>query len=212
MSNQSIEATKKGFEASFRENDFYNKQTQDDKHLRDILAFIDIKPGMKVLDLGCGSGYLTFPMAEYYPQVDVIGLDIVTNTLKKNQERKAAMGLTNLEFVDYDGESFPFSEDCFDLVVSRYALHHFPIINDSMREIARVLKKGGRLLISDPRPNACDVTRFVDDYMQLKKDTAFGYEEVLAKHDKEIIQSYDLTETEGEIWVTEGVNNLLFKM
>lgn len=249
MSNQSIEATKKGFEASFMENDFYNKQTQDDKHLRDILAFIDIKPGMKVLDLGCGSGYLTFPMAEYYPQVDVIGLDIVTNTLKKNQERKAAMGLTNLEFVDYDGESFPFSEDCFDLVVSRYALHHFPKINDSMREIARVLKKGGRLLISDPRPNACDVTRFVDDYMQLKKDghikfytkeewieicgecglqlvrsfdseirfpkkkdTAFGYEEVLAKHDKEIIQSYDLTETEDEIWVTEGVNNLLFKM
>lgn len=153
MINKSIEATKKGFEASFMENDYYNKQTQDDKHLRDILAFIDIKPGMKVLDLGCGSGYLTFPMAEYNPQVTIVGLDIVTNTLKKNQEKKTTIGLHNV--------------DCsFDSDI------RFP----------------------------------------KKKDTAFGYEEVLAKHDREIIKSYDLTETEDEIWVTEEVNNLLFKM
>ena len=54
----SIEATRNGFEASFKEAEFYNKQTQDESHLRDILNFIQIKPQMKVLDLGCGSGYL----------------------------------------------------------------------------------------------------------------------------------------------------------
>lgn len=59
----SIEATRAGFEASFGEADFYNKQTQDEKHLNDILAAIKIKPGMKILDLGCGSGYLPFPIA-----------------------------------------------------------------------------------------------------------------------------------------------------
>ena len=102
--------------------------------------------------------------------------------------------------------------------------------------------------ISDPRPNDCDTTRFVDDYMQLKKDchikfytkaewkeicgrfnlnlieefdskirfpkkksTAKGFDDVLAKHDKSIVESYKLTQTEDEIWVTEQVNNLLFE-
>lgn len=56
----SIEATKNSFEESFKETIFYNKQTQDESHLRDILKFFQITPKMKVLDLGCGSGYLTF--------------------------------------------------------------------------------------------------------------------------------------------------------
>lgn len=246
--NESIEATKKGFEASFAESEYYNKQTKDEKHLNDILAAIEIKPGMKILDLGCGSGYLTFPIAEKNSEAYITGLDIVTNTLKNNQEKRDKMGLDNLDFVEYDGETFPFASDTFDLVVSRYALHHFPQIERSMSEIARVLKVGGNLFISDPRPNDCDTTRFVDDYMQLKKDghikfytkeewiqicrdcgleletsfdsairfpkkkdTAFGFSEVIARHDKAIIESYNLVVTDEEIWVTEQVNNLLFK-
>ena len=43
-----------------------------------------------------------------------------------------------------------------------------------------------------------------------KKSTAEGFEEVLARHEKSIIDSYRLTQTEDEIWVTEHVNNLLF--
>lgn len=53
MKKSWIESAKAGFEASFKEADFYNKQTQDDKHLKDILATINVKPGMKILDLGC---------------------------------------------------------------------------------------------------------------------------------------------------------------
>lgn len=248
IKNESIEATKKGFEASFAESEYYNKQTQDSKHLNDILSTINIKPGMKILDLGCGSGYLTFPIAERNPQSYITGLDIVTNTLKKNQDKKNALSLSNLDFIEYDGETFPFESDTFDLIISRYALHHFPQIENSMSEIARVLKTDGKLFISDPRPNDCDTTRFVDDYMQLKKDghvkfytknewvhickecgmelemsfdseirfpkkkdTAYGFAEVIARHDKVIIDSYDLVVADEEIWVTEQVNNLLFK-
>lgn len=244
----SIAAAKQGFEASFEEAQYYNKQTQDEKHLLAILEAIDVKPGMKILDLGCGSGYLTFPIAQKNERADVIGLDIVANTLKSNNEKREQQELTNLEFVAYDGIVYPFENNTFDLVVTRYALHHFPQIKNSMREIARVLKQGGRLFISDPRPNACDTSGFVNDYMQLKKDghikfyamdewvsickdcglrltaafdssirfpkkkdTAHGYEEVLARHDKSIIDSYELTETDEEIWITEQVNNLTFE-
>ena len=83
----SIEAARAGFEASFEEADFYNKQTQDEKHLKDILATINVKPGMKILDLGCGSGYLTFPIAERNENAYVAGLDIVTDTLERNTEK-----------------------------------------------------------------------------------------------------------------------------
>ena len=83
----SIEATRAGFEDSFEEADFYNKQTQDEKHLKDILATINVKPGMKILDLGCGSGYLPVPIAEMNENAHVIGLDIVTDTLERNTKK-----------------------------------------------------------------------------------------------------------------------------
>ena len=44
-----------------------------------------------------------------------------------------------------------------------------------------------------------------------KKDTALGYEEVLEKHNKAVIESYDLVETDTELYITERVNNFLFK-
>ena len=59
----SIAETREEFEKSFAAGDFYNKQTQDSEHLERILSFIDVKKGMRILDLGTGSGYLSFPIS-----------------------------------------------------------------------------------------------------------------------------------------------------
>ena len=78
----SIEDTRKGFEESFATGwTFYNRQTQDTEHLEKILSFIGVKEGMKILDLGTGSGYLAFPIAKNNPGCEVIGLDIVSGAL-----------------------------------------------------------------------------------------------------------------------------------
>ena len=244
----SIEDTRKGFEESFASGEFYNRQTQDAEHLERILAFINVRDGMRILDLGCGSGYLTFPIAERNSHCEVTGLDSVCEAIDVNRSRANDMGLNNLAFVSYDGIDFPFEAGSFDLVVTRYALHHFPDIEHSIGEVSRVLKERGVLFISDPCPNDCDKDRFVDDYMRLKKDghikfytksewvdicfkyglhlsdgfeskirfpkkkdTAFGYEKVLQKHDKAVIESYDLVETDTELFITEWVNNILFE-
>lgn len=166
----SINDTRKGFEESFAAGKFYNRQTQDPDHLEKILGFVKISERMKILDLGTGSGYLLFPIAKGNPGCDVIGLDIVNDALEANRMRATAEGIKNLSFVSYDGIDFPFESDSFDLVVTRYALHHFPDIVHSIGEVSRVLKNGGMLFISDPCPNECDTDRFVDDYMRLKKD------------------------------------------
>ena len=166
----SIEAARTSFENCFKEGDFYNRQTRDEKHLEKILDTINVSDGMKILDLGCGSGYLTFAIAGRNGNVHVTGLDIVAETLKKNKSEANERGIKNLTFTAYDGLHFPFEDGFYDMVVTRYALHHFPEIKKSINEVSRVLKKGGRFFLSDPRPNECDATRFVDDYMQLKKD------------------------------------------
>ena len=63
----SIDDTRKSFEESFAVGDFDDRQTQDPAHLDRILGFVRIREGMKILDLGTGSGYLSFPMAESNP-------------------------------------------------------------------------------------------------------------------------------------------------
>jgi cyclopropane fatty-acyl-phospholipid synthase-like methyltransferase len=61
----SIEDTRKGFEESFASGEFYNRQTQDSDHMEKILRFVKIRGRMRILDLGCGSGYLAFMMANF---------------------------------------------------------------------------------------------------------------------------------------------------
>lgn len=243
----SIESTRRSFEQSFAAGSFYNRQTQDAEHLDKILSFVCFEKGMKILDLGTGSGYLAFRIARDNPECEVTGLDIVNEALEANTKRAHDDGIDNLTFVSYDGISFPFDDGLYDVVVTRYSLHHFPQIEQSIGEVSRVLKSGGRLFISDPRPNECDGERFVDDYMRLKKDghikfytkdewidicgrhglileggfdseirfpkkkdTATGWEKVLNEHSQDVISSYDLKETDTELYVTEQVNNLLF--
>lgn len=243
----SIMATKQGFENSFSSGDFYNKQTQDEQHLKNILDFLPINADMKILDLGTGSGYLSFPIAKKYSNISVIGLDIVEKALEVNRFRAKEEQIRNISFITYNGIEFPFSDSEFDMVISRYALHHFPDIQKSISEVSRVLKRGGFLFVSDPTPNANDTSRFVDGYMQLKKDghikfytkeewlqicgkyglqfkksfdstirfpkkkdTAYGFDKLLKKHDKEIVESYELEVMGNEIYITEQVNNILF--
>ena len=166
----SIQASKQGFEQSFAEGTFYNRQTQDTAHLEQILSFLPVQEGMRILDFGIGSGYLAFPIARKNPSAAVTGLDIVEKALEANRICAAQENIANLRCVSYDGTVFPFADGSFDLVISRYVLHHVPDIGHCISEISRVLKPGGLFFLSDPAPNAEDSEHFADRYMQLKPD------------------------------------------
>ena len=167
---ESIEKTRKGFEESFRLGSYYDRQTKDENHLELILNCIQVEQGMKILDLGTGSGYLAFSFAEKYKQSEVVGLDIVEKTLEVNRKKAELNEIVNLQFVSYEGITFPFEDNSFDIIITRYALHHFPTIKNTFMEINRVLKKEGLFFLSDPAPNEDDVERFVDEYMRMKND------------------------------------------
>lgn len=170
MNGDNIKLARMGFEESFAESSFYEKQTVDNDHLDLLINKVVINAGSTILDLGTGTGYISFPLAEKYSNSTVIGLDIVAETLKRNRKKANEKELNNLSFISYDGINFPFEESCMDMIITRYALHHFPDIKYSLREMFRILKPNGRLIISDPTPNSNDHSRFIDRFMQMKPD------------------------------------------
>lgn len=168
--DEKIKITKEKFEESFSEPKYYIRQTKDDKQLDLLLDLIDPQKNDVIVDLGTGTGYVAFALGERCNVSKVIGIDIVTDTLLRNKEIANEKNILNLEFIAYDGMKFPFSDNSIDCVVTRYALHHFPDIKNSFKEIYRVLKSRGKLIIADPTPNENDKNRFVDKFMQIKPD------------------------------------------
>jgi ubiquinone/menaquinone biosynthesis C-methylase UbiE len=101
----------------------------------------------RVLDVACGPGIVVEALAR--AAGEVVGCDITPEMLDKARDRCAAAGLTNVCFVPGRAEALPFEDASFDAVVSRSAVHHFPDPAAALREMARVVKPGGRVITVD---------------------------------------------------------------
>ncbi|MFA6416199.1 MAG: class I SAM-dependent methyltransferase [Candidatus Paceibacterota bacterium] len=109
-------------------------------HLKQYEAFLrHIKPGMRVLDAGCGEGVLSIMMAQKGAMV--VGCDLSVPNIENARQYAQSEGLSNIEFMVADLEKIPFADDSFDLVVSSHVLEHLPDFNQGLREIMRVTKK-----------------------------------------------------------------------
>lgn len=126
--------------------------------------------GKHYLDVGTGNGYVAFALAKQAPDIFVIGIDIVQKAIAANNQKAKSEQLHNLKFFDFNGANLPFDASKFFGIVSRYAFHHFPSPEWSVREMARVLEVGGFCVIADPIPNTQDETDFINSYMALKDD------------------------------------------
>lgn len=151
-------------------NEKYADIIRDDQHLSLLLSLVEGGKYSKILDIGTGTGYLAFPLAVKFPAASVCGIDIADTIVEKNNEMVKAKGITNLTFEGFDGVNYPFSEGKFDLIVTRYAFHHFPNVTDAIQQMNKLLVKGGKVLISDPMRNNEDSSGIIDSFMKVKKD------------------------------------------
>ncbi|MGL4649760.1 MAG: class I SAM-dependent methyltransferase, partial [Caldilineaceae bacterium] len=99
------------------------------------------------LDAGCGAGHTAVTLAPFVAHVTA--LDLSAPMLASAQALAAERGRANLTFQLGDVEQIPASDSSFDLVVSRYSAHHWPNPALALREFARVLRPGGRLVLGD---------------------------------------------------------------
>ena len=107
-----------------------------------------IRPGMKVLDLGCGDGTTALPAASR--GADVLGVDIAENLVAAGNARARAAGLTNLRFQEGDASDLrELEDDRFDLVISIFGAMFAPKPLDVAREMVRVTRPGGQIVMGN---------------------------------------------------------------
>jgi ubiquinone/menaquinone biosynthesis C-methylase UbiE len=117
-----------------------------------LVQRIGIWKGLKVLDLGCGDGTTALPAAER--GADVLGVDIARNLVEAGNRRAAEAGLTNITFQEGDATNLQEIPDAsFDLVVSIFGAMFAPKPFDVAREMVRVSKPGGRIVMGNWIPN-----------------------------------------------------------
>ena len=106
----------------------------------------------KALDIGTGTGWLAIGFAQGLPGVHVVGLDLSDVVLKLARENAQESGVSSrVSFEKGDAQDMPFEDDTFDLVISSNTLHLLKNPVGMFDEIQRVLKPGGRFLVSDFR-------------------------------------------------------------
>ncbi|MGA9535748.1 MAG: methyltransferase domain-containing protein [Desulfobacterales bacterium] len=109
-----------------------------------------IKPGEHILDIGCGAGVDTILAAMLAGRKgSAIGVDIVSEMIQRAESNLALMDLENVKFQKVSGDSLPFAEDTFDVVISNGVINLIPDKKAAMSEIIMVLKPAGRLMVAD---------------------------------------------------------------
>ncbi len=114
----------------------------------DLVAKLGITKGMKVLDLGCGDGTTAIPEAQR--GADVLGVDIASNLVEAGNKRARERGLTNIRFQEGDASHLSdLADKSFDLVVSIFGAMFAPKPFEVAKEMVRVTKPGGRIVMGN---------------------------------------------------------------
>jgi ubiquinone/menaquinone biosynthesis C-methylase UbiE len=117
-----------------------------------LVKSLGITKGLKVLDLGCGDGTTAIPEAK--AGADVLGVDIAGNLVEAGNRRAKELGLTNCRFQEGDASNLQDLKDhTFDLVVSIFGAMFAPRPFDVAKEMVRVTRPGGRIVMGNWIPN-----------------------------------------------------------
>ena len=111
----------------------------------------ELPAGSKVLDVGCGPAEVLVRLAQLSPTLELTGLDVDAPMIER-AERKAKHlpgAATKPSFVVADVVAMPFADASFDVVISSFAVHHWPDRHAGLAEVMRVLRPGGRAIIWD---------------------------------------------------------------
>lgn len=117
-----------------------------------FVSSLGINPPIRVLDLGCGDGTTALPLARL--GAEVVGIDIARNLVEAGNRRASAAGLSNLKFQEGDACNLQgVADHSFDLTLSVFGAMFAPKPFDVAKEMVRVTKPGGRIVMGNWIPN-----------------------------------------------------------
>jgi len=136
--------------------------------LWDAYQALELEPGMRVLDAGCGTGNLELFIAEKpHPPVEIEGIDFSPEMLAR--ARRKCRDLEFVSFVRCDlNKPLPYPDASFDRVVSINVLYALERRDDTMRELLRVLKPEGRVVLTSPTPEFSMAPLIVDHFRRVR--------------------------------------------
>jgi SAM-dependent methyltransferase len=104
----------------------------------------------RALDVACGPGLLVCGMARHVGHAT--GIDLTPAMLEQARRTQAAQGATNVSWDQGDVAAMPYADGAFEIVTCRFAFHHFPDPLAVLREMRRVCRAGGRIVVADSAP------------------------------------------------------------
>jgi SAM-dependent methyltransferase len=144
-----INALKTRLKAAWSAGDFGRIAESYEKGAREFVERLDIEAGMRVLDVACGTGNLSFPAA--LAGAKVTGVDIAPNLLEQARSRAADEGLA-VDFDEGDAEALPYLDRSFDLVMTMFGAMFAPRPEITASELLRVCRPGGRIAMANWTP------------------------------------------------------------
>jgi SAM-dependent methyltransferase len=124
-----------------------SRAMSSEETLHSLLTLLPLSPDQRWLDVACGPGLVARAMA---PKVaSVVGVDVTPAMVELARAEAAAAGLANVEFRLGDVGRLDLPDDAFDGAICRFAFHHIPVPGRVLAEMARVVRPGGWVVVSD---------------------------------------------------------------
>lgn len=144
-----MEALKTRLKATWMSGDYGHFAKYLEPGAFDFLRRLELKPGTRMLDVGCGAGQIAIPAAR--AGVHVTGVDIAANLIEQARARAKAEGV-EAQFDEGDAEMLPYQDASFDVVVSLIGAMFAPRPDMVAAELVRVCRPGGRIVMANWTP------------------------------------------------------------
>lgn len=138
-----------------------------------MIGIIDPKLDDNVLDVATGAGHTAIALAKFVKKVAAI--DITPEMLAEAKTASMQNGISNIAFRTEDVHNLKISDCQFDIVASRFAVHHFSDVRSALQEMCRVLKPGGKLYILDCSVVDGDESEKEINRIELLRDSSHQY-------------------------------------